>query len=154
MNLFTHLSIHAILSVLTGFLVSLYFGSPLILISAAILTGFLIDIDHLIDYFLSFKKFNLRRFLKSQQFVVSGRVIKLFHAWELVIIFIITALFFSHNLLVQAILISASFSLFIHLLSDCLINREPLIFYFFFYRLKNNFAIENLDSEEIILEKE
>ncbi len=154
MSLFTHLFIHASLSILIGFLVSLYFGSTLILISVALLMGFLIDVDHLIDYFLSFKKFNLKRFLKSQQFVVSGRVIKLFHAWELVFVLIVIALFFSHNLLIQAILISAGFSLFIHLLSDCLINREPIIFYFFLYRYKKNFLIDDLDSENVILEKD
>ncbi len=153
MNLFVHLLIHASLSFLAGFLLSLYFGFPIILILSAFLVGFFIDADHLIDYFLTFKKFNLQRFLKSQQFVASNRVIKIFHAWELVFLFILIAGFFSHNLLIQAIFISASFSLFLHLIADCLINREPFIFYFLFYRFKNKFLIDGSKEESLILDK-
>jgi len=153
MALFIHLSTHFLLSLIIGVVLSFYFGSPFYMILSAILAGFLIDVDHLIDYFLTFKKFNLKRFLKSQQFTISNRVIKIFHSWELVILFLIISYLFLYNPLIQGIFISASLSMFIHLLSDCIINREPIIFYFLLYRYKNNFLIDNIENKEAILEK-
>ncbi len=108
--------------------------------------GFLIDIDHLIDYFFTFKKFDLKKFLNSEQFINSGKLIKLFHSWELVFILFVFALFYPNTLLIQGILISASFSLFVHLLSDCIINREPLIFYSLLYRFKNKFELDKIHN--------
>jgi hypothetical protein len=150
MSLFTHLLIHASFSILVGLLIGAFFGSTLIMIWSAFIFGFLIDVDHLIDYFLSYKKFNLKKFLNSEQFLYSGRLIKLFHAWELVLILLIISLFYFNNLLIQGIFISASLSLFVHLLSDCLINREPLIFYCLSYRINNNFALNKRQKADFI----
>lgn len=144
MSLFIHLLIHFSLSVLVGILVGIFFSSTLIMILSAFLFGFLIDFDHLIDYFFAYRKFSLKKFLNSDQFLYSGRLIKLFHAWELGLILFVLALFNYNNLLIQGILISAGFSLFIHLLADCLINQEPLVFYSLLYRINNNFKLNKI----------
>ncbi len=150
MPLFIHLLIHASLSILVGLLTGLYFGSTLIMVLSAFSFGFLIDFDHLIDYFISYKKFSLKKFLNSEQFLYFGRVIKLFHSWELVLILFIFAFFYPNDLLIQGILVSASLSLFVHLLSDCIINKESLIFYVLLYRYKNNFEMKKMQTTSVV----
>ena len=150
MPLFIHLFIHACLAILTGYFLGLYLGYSFYLIITAFLFGFLIDIDHFIEYFFVYKKFSLNKFFKSQQFIDSGKVYKLFHSFELVLILLFLSYLFIFNYLLSIILFTAAISLFVHLISDCLINKEKVLFYFIIYRLKNKFLLINLIDEQKI----
>lgn len=144
MSLFIHLLIHASLALLIGYLLGLYFGRPVLMIFVSLLTGFFIDIDHLLEYLLYFRAFNLNSFLASQHLIESGQVFLYFHAWEYVILLLILALIFHRRYLIKAVLITAALSMFVHLVSDCFINSMPFKYYSIIYRAKHNFEIERI----------
>lgn len=144
MSLLIHLLIHASLALLVGFLASLYFGKKTLIILVSLLTGFFIDLDHLLEYLLYFRSFNLNDFLNSQHLLESGQVFLFFHAWEYLILLIILAVIFHRRYLIKVILITAALSLFVHLVSDCFINKMPFKYYSLIYRAQNNFLIEKI----------
>ncbi len=147
MSLFIHLLIHASLALLIGYLLGLYFGRPVLMIFVSLLTGFFIDIDHLLEYLIYFRVFNLNSFLASQHLIESGQVFLYFHAWEYVILLLILALIFHRRYLIKAVLITAALSMFVHLVSDCFINSMPFKYYSIIYRAKHNFEIERILSD-------
>ncbi len=155
MPLFIHLLIHASLALLVGWLAGLYFGRPALMILVALLTGFFIDLDHLLEYLFFFQAFNLNDFLNSQHLLESGQAFLYFHGWEFVFLLFVLALIFYRRQLIKAILITAALSLFVHLVSDCFINQLPPRFYSIIYRAKHNFLIEKmLPGKEGLIIKE
>ena len=83
MNLLVTELIHSILSLLVGW----YFWQSIGVagVIAVLAAGFLVDSDHLFDYWLyvkDLKKFSIRQFLSSEHFKKSGKLYIVFHAWE------------------------------------------------------------------------
>ncbi|MDP2923411.1 MAG: hypothetical protein Q8O30_06810 [Candidatus Omnitrophota bacterium] len=105
-----------------------------------IVGGIFIDLDHFIDYFLFFKKFDMKKFLDSA-YLYSEKVYLPLHSWELTLVI----LFLGYILQSKALLMLA-FSLSIHLLIDTM-QREKLLFYFITYRFIKKFNVKTLLPE-------
>lgn len=140
-----------ILDILVHLIVAFLFSLIIYWKSASSLYAFLfmfsnilIDLDHLIDYFIFFKsKFNLHDFLNST-YLKSGRVYIFLHSWE--IIFLI----FSFALLVKSeawLIIALSFS--VHLLVDNF-QRQNIFCYLLIYRIAKRFEVKILLPEAVI----
>lgn len=105
-----------------------YFGGVLFL-------AYLIDVDHLIDYFLKYRfNFKLDKFLSGKCFEVTQRAVIPFHSWELVII--LTFLVFIYS--IESIFSVFLFALIPHLAFDSISVAKPG-FYFFLYRASRKF---------------
>ena len=86
--------LHLFLSLLVGFIVWKIWKKPLVSFASAIVGGFLIDADHLFDYFVAFCwKFSLPDFLAGRQFLASDRLFLPLHGWEYVIVLFVGLLF-------------------------------------------------------------
>jgi hypothetical protein len=145
-----HLLIHFALAALIGYLVGRPYQKIWPGIIGGILGGFLIDLDHFLEYFLVFGlHFNFLDFCNGQQFLVSGQIHIWFHAWEYVpILFLITWLC-RRQKAVAACLLALTLGVFVHLVSDCLIDHYPPRNYSLIYRCEVNFsAAKLLDAEQ------
>lgn len=100
---------------------------------------YFIDVDHLLDYFLFYKKlsFNLIDFLSVKYFEIKQTGYLLFHAWEYVLIMLMFY-FFTKN----KFLLIFSLAIGSHLLWDSLSNGLGFDFYFIFVRALNDFALK------------
>lgn len=150
MNLYLHLLIHFSFSLLAGFIVWRIWKQPLASFAAGISGGFLIDSDHLIDYLSAFGiNFNLFQFFSGAQFSNSGKIYVLFHGWEYIILFMSAALIIKQKMRLKSAFLALALGIFFHLSADMAIN-DGMRFrgYSILYRIKNNFAIEKLVTEE------
>jgi len=126
------ISIHSFVAIVFSALI--YFKSGNLSYVFIFLSGsILIDLDHLVDHFLYFKKkFNLKDFFSSAS-LASGKVYVFLHAWELnIIIFVFGLILSSKELLFLAAGLTA------HLVVDCVYNKKFLA-YFLFYRIIKKF---------------
>ena len=83
MPLYIHLSIHFILAVLVGYYFGWRFKQVWLGIIIGIMGGFLIDFDHVLEYFLYYGwHFNMQYFIESRQFLLTDKIRIYFHAWE------------------------------------------------------------------------
>jgi len=145
MPLSLHLFIHFSLALLTGFLAGYYFKKLSIGLIAGFLGGFLIDLDHVLEYFLVFDwSFNIQHFLQGRQFLISDHIYLWFHAWEYVVILIIMAKLFYQRRSFAIFLFVLALAASVHLLSDSLINNYPLKYYSLVYRQEMDFSAEKL----------
>ena len=104
------------------------------------LGGILVDMDHFIDYFLYYRRFNLKSFF-SLEFVKSGKVYVLFHSWELTLLFLLAGTVTqSKPVLFFAISLAA------HLLIDH-VQKSNALFYFLTYRIIKKFDITAIFPE-------
>lgn len=128
---------HFLLSLIAGTVVGWLLGNFLA-IPVALLSGFFIDADHLIDYaiYKKFQGFNLSEFLSGKFFDYSGKVYVLFHAFEYVFIFFILGFLFSN---LSWLFFSFGLSLLFHLLYDTLYNKPIWPTYFLFFRICKRF---------------
>ncbi len=142
-----HLFIHFSLAILSGYLAGRYFKNLFLGIMVGFIGGFLIDLDHVLEYFLVYgPHFNLRYFLQGRQFLLSDQIHLWFHAWEYVLVFIILSLILKKNKIIKAIFLTLALAMSVHLLTDTIINRVPLKFYTLSYRASQNFAAQKLMS--------
>ncbi len=135
-----HLSIHFIVAGLVGLLAGKFFNELKIGIIAGIMGGFLIDLDHVLEYFFTFGlRFNFTHFFQGRQFLVSNRMLSIFHAWEyiLVILLVIFLVRRYHN--IKIFFITLVLSATVHLVSDCIINKFPPRNYSIIYRAAKGF---------------
>lgn len=146
LSLPVHLSIHVLLSLLAGVIVWRIWRKPLLAVIFGFMGGFLVDLDHFIDYYLAFGgKWNWRYFEGGYQFLKSGKVHILFHAWEYVIIFLLLVFLF-RNKYGKTIFLSLALGLFFHLATDVIIDDTPIKSYSIIYRIDHNFDIEHISS--------
>lgn len=149
MPLYIHLAIHFLLAVLVGYLCGRVFKQVRLGIIVGIIGGFLIDLDHVLEYFLIFgTTFNLEYFLESRQFLISEKIRLYFHAWEYVPIFLLLVWFFRAKQKLQLIFVTLAFSSSVHLISDVLINNYYFRYYSIVYRYERDFSSSQLLSEE------
>jgi len=127
-----HLSVGLIMA-LTIF----YFTKSLPLTIFSFLVNFLLDVDHLFDYFFCFGlNFNLNNFLKGDAFTESGKVYTLFHAWEWSAVLGLLGLKFQRK-----IFWTLALTIFVHLLTDVWTNRMFFSDYSFIFRFIHDFRI-------------
>jgi len=107
----------------------------------------MIDIDHLLDYYLHYRTFSggFKHFYDSCIEPKLDKLRLVLHSYELLLIFWILVFAFPKNLL----LIAISLGLTQHMLFDQITNKMPNLFYFFIFRLSRDFKKESLISDEI-----
>ena len=104
-----------------------------------LLFGWLIDLDHLIDFFILNKKkdlFNLNLFISGSYFQKSQKIYIFLHSYE------ITFFLFISSIMVEQNIFYVALAHFFHLLQDQITNKVKKSSYFFIYRLLNNFSIK------------
>jgi hypothetical protein len=109
--------------------------------AVSFLSGVLIDIDHVFDYFWEFRK----RLIVKEFFDVHCNnnfsfFSVIFHSWELLFLLNIYAFFISCNHWIIGITLGFTQ----HLVLDQFFNKPKRWLYFFFWRLKNGFRIKKM----------
>ncbi|MFA5163549.1 MAG: hypothetical protein WC441_03395 [Patescibacteria group bacterium] len=148
MPLSLHLFIHFSLALISGYLLGKYFKLVKIGLLAGFLGGFLIDLDHVFEYFFVFGfHFSLSRFLSGWQFLKSDTIYLIFHAWELVAALFLVALLLKAKHKIRVFILVLAAAMTVHLFSDVIINHYPWRFYSFIYRRQEDFLAHNLLSQ-------
>jgi hypothetical protein len=149
MSLFLHLLIHFILAVLSGYLIGRFFNREKLGIIFGILGGFLIDLDHVLEYFMVFgARFNIVYFLESRQFLISDKIRLIFHAWEYLPLLLFIAFLFRKKEGVKVALVTLAIAGSIHLVSDVFINNYYFRYYSIVYRYQQDFEAKKLLSSQ------
>jgi len=145
MPLSLHLLIHFTLAILTGYLAGAHFKKIELGVLVGFLGGFLIDLDHVLEYLLVYSlNFNLIYFLQGRQFLISDQIHLWFHAWEYMPILLLLALVFKKKKTLETIFVTLAFAMSVHLLTDSVINKYPLKFYSLLNRTEVNFSAQKL----------
>jgi len=141
-----HLSIHLFFSLVAGLIVWRKWKKPLFAVIFGFAGGFLVDLDHFIDYYLAFgRNWNWRYFERGYQFLKSGKVYIFFHGWEYVIILVLLVFLFKSKIW-KTIFLSLALGLFFHLVADVIIDDTPIKSYSIGYRIKHNFDVQYINS--------
>lgn len=139
-SLALHILIHFILAALAGLLVGHYFNKVKLGIIAGVLGGFLIDLDHVLEYFFTFGlHFNLNYFLTGRGFLISNKIFLVFHAWEYIPILLIIAWLLRRRKNVCVFLLALTLGAIVHMTSDCFLNNYPPRNYSLIYRAAKDF---------------
>ncbi|MFA6973584.1 MAG: hypothetical protein WC238_02465 [Parcubacteria group bacterium] len=154
MNLFLHLFIHIALSLLAGFIVWKLWQKPVASFVAGIVGGFLVDLDHVIDYFLAFGwNIRLDYFAKGYQFLKSDKIYVLLHGWEYVIILAVLAIWVLKNKTAKSVILALALGLFFHLGFDASANEgAKFSTYSIANRMHKNFELKDLVTPEHYLD--
>ena len=111
-----------------------------------LVAGWLIDLDHLLDYFIylkrSGKRFNLNFFLSGKYFEENKKVIVIFHSWEIAI-FLYVLYYFIEDYLLKNLFFFTFLSYLIHIIIDQLTNKPVILGYSTIYRLNKKFDINS-----------
>lgn len=128
--------VHFILSIIAGAIVGCFFNNWWA-IPIALISGFLIDADHLIDYCLYNRgKFSLAEFKSGEYFDKSGKVYVFFHGFEFTAILIACGVIFPK---LGWLFYSLGFSNLLHLVFDTIANKPIWQTYFLTYRAAKKF---------------
>lgn len=139
--LLLHLFIHFILAVLAGLLVGHYFNKEKLGIIAGVVGGFLIDLDHVLEYFFVFgPRFNVAYFIEGREFLVSDKIFIIFHAWEYIPILLVIAWCVRRRKSIYVFLLALTFGGMVHLTTDCFMNNYPPRNYSLIYRAAQGFS--------------
>ena len=136
--------LHIVFSLLAGYIAwRIYFPNNKDYLrtscTAALVTGVLIDADHLIDYFFAYGfHFNYYLFFYNNAFTKSGKMFVLFHGFEYAIFFAI-AISFVKAKKIKMILAALAISMLFHLFVDISLFNIPPQYYFITYRILNGF---------------
>jgi hypothetical protein len=154
MPLFYHELIHLSLALLIGYLVWKKFKQLVPAFAAALSGAFLIDADHLFDYFMTFGfSFNPHYFWNSIQFEVSRKVYVPFHAWEYIIILSIAFFYLDKKFkkkkqtylkVILSLILALNLGIYSHLIVDTITNGVVPLGYSLIYRAKNNFNLDKI----------
>ena len=131
--------IHFSLGLIIG-LIGFYIWKDKRLIWLSLAVSMLIDLDHLVDYwlYLGYLDFNLREFLSGNYFCASGKLYIFFHGYEYSIVLFFLSLIikkYRKYFLVGAIAILA------HLFFDLISNNVSFLDYSIIFRIIHNFSI-------------
>jgi len=149
MPLSLHLTIHLTVAIIVGYICGRIFKKPGLGVVMGILGGFLIDLDHVLEYFLVFgPTFNLQYFIESRQFLTSDKIKLFFHAWEYFPILLVLAFIFRKRQNLKVIFFTLAIAGAVHLVSDVFING----YYFKYYSLIYRYQLDYSASEILPLE--
>lgn len=134
---------HFTLSIVAGISVALLFGNWWA-VPVALLSGFLIDVDHLFDYlkFTKLKRFDLKEFASAKYFDYANKVYLPLHGYEYAVILIIMAGIWPKD---AWWMLALAFSQILHLLYDTISNKPIWPTYFLIYRINKNFDHESFN---------
>ncbi|MBI1862795.1 hypothetical protein HYS00_01605 [Candidatus Microgenomates bacterium] len=105
----------------------------------ALLGGFFVDVDHLIDYVFAFGlHFDLGNFLSGVMFDKLQKIYVFFHAWEWVILLGIIAVHVKKPA-IRYFLMALMLGLLSHLIYDTIYNHIYFFGYSIIYRIMHNF---------------
>lgn len=131
---------HLPISLLVG-MVGWLISSDLLCFVAALVSGWLIDVDHIMDFFyyvFRTRDSNALKLLKSgEYFKLNGKVFVPLHSWELTLV-----LGFLSVLYQSYVFGCAAVAMGIHLLQDQFSYRVRVSGYFLISRAANKFKIE------------
>lgn len=149
MNLALHELSHILLSVIVGLIMYKRYKKLLLSFLAALIGGFFVDLDHLIDYWLAFGwDFNLKYFLKGYQFLVSDKIYVPLHGWEWVIVLPAISFVLKRYTIIAALCLAFAFGLATHLVIDTFVNDMKPQSYFISYRILHKFDAQPLVTSE------
>lgn len=146
-----HLSIHFLLAVLAGYFVGRHFKKISLGVTAGVLGGFFIDLDHILEYLLVFgTHFNLLYFFQGRQFLTSDKIHIFFHAWEYIPVIALAGWLFwkKKKIAAATFLLALATGVTVHLITDCIVNKYPPRNYSIIYRWHNDFSAKKLLSPE------
>lgn len=150
MNLYLHLSIHIFFSLVAGFIVWKLWKKPVASFIFGVVGGVLVDLDHVIDYFLAFG-WNIRfeYFAKGYEFLKSDKIYILLHGWEYVIILAVLAIWIFKNRTAKSVILALALGLFFHLGFDASANEgAKFSTYSIANRIHKNFELKDLVTSE------
>ena len=134
-NNLVDISVHLVVAAAGACAIYLNSGS-LLYASLFVAGGILIDLDHLVDYFIYFKKGFDPKIFFGNHYLLSGKVYIFLHSWEVVFsIFILGFLLGSYSVLALAS------GLAIHVATDSIMRRNALM-YFLTFRLAKRFDMK------------
>lgn len=144
------MSLHVLTALIAGYIIWRFFREPIISFGAAFVGGVLIDLDHLIDYFLAFGvNFRLEGFLLGVQFEKNDKIYVLFHGWEYVILLAIVTWLIKSNIKLKVAILALSLGAFFHLLIDVNINGGMTIkSYSILYRATHHYDMKKVVTPE------
>lgn len=135
-GLFLHEVIHVLF--VLPFLILIWIKTKQIkFVIAALVTAYLMDLDHLFDYWGYFGfTFNLVDFFKMEYFSGPGTAFVPFHAWE----WLLVLGYFSYRRGWKTLVTPMTLGMASHLVWDAIAVKSAL-FYFISYRVLNGFRI-------------
>ena len=108
-------------------------------VAATFLTGFFIDVDHLVDYFYyAGPRFSLKEFLSLHYVHETGKILTPFHAWEYVLL-LLWGRRFSQKY--ATVLLGMAVGLAGHLVWDQISNGASILAYSIIYRILTDFSL-------------
>ena len=144
-----HLFIHFFLAILSGYFAGKYFKNMPLAIFIGFCGGFLIDLDHVLEYFLVYgPHFNFLYLTQGRQFLISDQTRLWFHAWDYLPILLIIGYLLRKNKTLKIICFTLALAGSVHLITDCFINQVSPQFYSLSYRAYYNFSSQDLISPE------
>ena len=112
-----------------------------IIFTSSLISGVLIDIDHVLDYFWEFRKrFRLEEFFSTHRNEKAFFCAIILHSWELLFPLNIYAFIISGNSWIIGIAIGFTQ----HVVLDQIFNTVYWSTYFFFMRFKNGFDVKKI----------
>lgn len=153
LDTFIDLILHVIFTYLAGYIVFKKWNKREVSFWGAFVGGILIDLDHFIDYFMTYgMRFNLTDFFQGMQFLKSGKIFVFFHAWEYLLILLIILYFLDKKrIVVRSFVAALSLSIFLHLLVDIVVAGGHAELYSIIYRFWVNFDLVKLTGQSLTL---
>jgi hypothetical protein len=135
---------HVIASIISSTLFFVVFKSWTIA-TVSFFSGVLIDIDHVFDYFLEFRKrFEVKEFFDVHHNRKILFFMAIFHSWELLALLSICAFLMSWNPWIVGTIIGFTQ----HIILDQIFNKNfNRLIYFFFWRMKNGFNMKRMFAD-------
>ncbi len=135
---------HVIASIIFSTLFFVVFKSWTIA-TVSFFSGVLIDIDHVFDYFLEFRKrFEVKEFFDVHHNRKILFFMAIFHSWELLALLSICAFLMSWNPWIVGTIIGFTQ----HIIFDQIFNKNfNRLIYFFFWRMKNGFNMKRMFAD-------
>ncbi|QQG52546.1 MAG: hypothetical protein HY931_04495 [Candidatus Falkowbacteria bacterium] len=147
MPLTLHLFIHFALAALIGYYFGRRFNHIWLGLILGIIGGFLIDLDHVLEYFLFYGlHFNFTYFIESRQFLLTDKIRLFFHAWEYFPVLLLIAWLGRRQQILKMVFLTLAFAGLIHLITDVVINGYSLPYYSIAYRAQHHFSAPELLS--------
>jgi len=140
MKLFYTELLHLLLSIIIASIIYVFIYQSYLVFVFSIIWGFLIDLDHIIDFWLKYPfSFNLKDFFTGKQFKESWKAYILFHSWEYVIVWIIIFFWLKDD--IKYLVLSLICSLFMHIILDIITNKSNFTWYSIVNRIYNKFDL-------------
>ncbi|MBT7592323.1 MAG: hypothetical protein HN561_14795 [Candidatus Scalindua sp.] len=131
---------HVLASIIFSTLFFMIFKSWMISVSS-FLSGVLIDIDHIIDYYREHGiNLRIKQFFEVCHNTKLSSVWIIFHSWELLVILSIYAFSMSWDPWIVGLTIGFTQ----HIVLDQFFNKTNKLTYLFFWRLKNGFNVKKI----------